>query len=881
MKSFLDMEVLARGCKIEEDTLSVPQNTYVPQPVQPPPVVLPIPPTENKAQNTYKAPEKYIFWEEEHDYEIHVMIRNQSQSNETEYQHIVCNHKFNGTDICLTYFLVDSIKKIITEGLEKDDIQFLIQCRYYDTSLRQEQVFEFIIDEETLSGNHLVQAVKKAFGSRLSPFPPKKGIDFNNLLSKYLIDRFHEKSREERIFFHPNLNDISDLSEPERKSMVKLFYKIYHNTSCEVKFLLSAGFGAVCCNKFDLLKSEMIPDITKTIVIYNCKSSEQQKLVNALISTSSNRTEIMKLSEIKITAKQDELKQIFFKHQYQPLVFLDDTISDYAKKQNIEKIQRITEYISNGIQRTEKTDIPSTGVVFTNRKLSEFRAFSDDCIFINAENIPEQDYDNADIQIIVSDFLSLLYENIDYYFESESKNINHIINNTFCIDASQSKIISLCEIYHFIVQSLSNNYGIGNAEEEIVLNCTLKRKRKSVAQFLNENRLLLSDETITDNFIDKINCLIHNRNLKVKLYDRNLTAVGQTLLYEHLGQAVLLFSNEYFEKLFASPVVENKQLRKLLDEYGYMMVNCMEKCCFRLPIDERKLYTAIKINALDEQAKEILPNLHPVFIPDMNDGIDRILLANDEYGKPRYWSVGKMENKSVLIQGATRKGKTYFTTTKLIMGLHQLGYRVIIFESAIPSYGQHELGKCGYDEIFISENFYHGESETACEIMNEFENTQNKIYIVNSETGSSEKQKLCDLLFKYQKNEFKENLENTVPLFIVFEEAGDISFTNAPELKRIYNQGSKMKLSTITVLQMFLGEGSKNFRKMVCQASLKVSFECGTDGIKYFIEAIPSEMQETAAVRLPKLNMGEAVICGEFENPDGSLHTGGFIARKD
>ena len=90
-----------------------------------------------------------------------------------------------------------------------------------------------------------------------------------------------------------------------------------------------------------------------------------------------------------------------------------------------------------------------------------------------------------------------------------------------------------------------------------------------------------------------------------------------------------------------------------------------------------------------------------------------------------------------------------------------------------------------------------------------------------------------------------------------------------------------MKLSTITVLQMFAGEGSKNFRRMVCQASLKVSFECSTDGIKYFIEAIPSEMQETASARLPKLNMGEAVICGEFENPDGSLHTGGFIARKD
>ena len=88
---------------------------------------------------------------------------------------------------------------------------------------------------------------------------------------------------------------------------------------------------------------------------------------------------------------------------------------------------------------------------------------------------------------------------------------------------------------------------------------------------------------------------------------------------------------------------------------------------------------------LGQRSIEKLPELHPVYVPDMRDGIERIYLANDGNGKPIYWPVGKIENRSVLVQGNTRMGKTFFVTTKLIMGFHELGYHVIIFDSIISS----------------------------------------------------------------------------------------------------------------------------------------------------------------------------------------------------
>ena len=878
---FLDMEVLARGAKIDDDSSQVMGVSYIPpaQPIVYPsqnpmqfaqPIIPQIPQVDMRAQDTYEAPEEYIFWEENRNYEIYVTIEKKSQSNGAQTNRLVYDAKAKRRDICLTKFLIDRITKVIIEGIEQDIVLFVIQCRYYDELERQEQLLELTIDEETLNSDNLVQFVKSAFGSRHTPFPPKKNSDLNTLLAKYIIDRFHESPTEKHISPCPILNDIRDISDPERRSIVKFFHKVYHHANCEMELLLAVGFGAVCHDKLISLESRTAkPSIEKTIVFYGCKSDEQKHNAAVLSCTSSDRISIKKLSGIKVTAKQDELQQIFFEHQYQPVFFMDDEMSDYAIRQNLSKIRRITEYVSNGIQREEKSDIPCTAVVFTNRKLSEFEAISDICIFINATNIPLQDYTSDSIQSIVTNLLSLLYENSDYYFKT--RRIQQILQTSIGANTTIQGIVALCEIYRFMVESMFETYGINSSEEYGSL------RNSSILTFLNNNNAILSHDRITATFVDKINKLIQNDKLQIKLYNKNLAAVNQALVYEHMGEPVLLFSNKYFESLFSSPVVDERAFREILHEYGVTISNYLEKCNFRMPIDDRKLYVAVKVDVLNVQSLEKLPELHPIYLPDLTDGIDRIHLANDEHGHPIYWPVGKLENRSVLVQGNTRMGKTYFVTTKLITELHRLGYRVIIFDSAASSYSPYELGKCGFDTSFISDN--HGTTCYARNMINEFKNASDKIYIVSNETNDTEKETLCDLLFKYQQNEFNKNLENTRSLFIVFEEAGDSTLYDTPELKRIYNQGSKLRMSVITILQMFVGEGSQRFRRMVSQASLKVSFKCSTDHIRYFTEVIPPDMRAMAKSRLPMLSIGEAIICGDFEKPDGSLYSGGAIAK--
>lgn len=96
---------------------------------------------------------------------------------------------------------------------------------------------------------------------------------------------------------------------------------------------------------------------------------------------------------------------------------------------------------------------------------------------------------------IVSKFLNLLYENADYYLKPHQ--IQRIQNDTFGIDASQEKIVAIYKIYHYIVQELFNNYGIGNSEADFVLNRCQKKRRK----WLRETDIMwsviqVSEETI-------------------------------------------------------------------------------------------------------------------------------------------------------------------------------------------------------------------------------------------------------------------------------------------------------------------------------------------------------------------------------------------------
>ena len=147
MKSFLDMEILARGAKVDDDTsdLQVPQPVlqYIPQSI--PQIIPPVLQVDVKAQDTYESSDEYIFWEEERSYEIYVTVGKKLHTNGTNKNRVKFDSKSRRTDICIACFLIDGITKVTTEGLEKDTVKFALQCSYYDEADRQEQFIKMRI----------------------------------------------------------------------------------------------------------------------------------------------------------------------------------------------------------------------------------------------------------------------------------------------------------------------------------------------------------------------------------------------------------------------------------------------------------------------------------------------------------------------------------------------------------------------------------------------------------------------------------------------------------------------------------------------------------------------------------------------------------------
>jgi len=845
------------------------------------------------SEEEQQAQDETEFFENPTTYKIYALVTGQSKAGKQKtYRPVEINGKIKKMEICIACFLITSIQKIITEEFGKDIVSYQVNCKYFSHKKGKEQSIAVSVPKEMLHTKKLIRLFRDEFGDEHIPFVSKLDKNCSDYLSDYIIQKYQQNPEERQVSKHPITEDISELSEMDKKILTKDFYNaVYHDASVEMKLLLSTGFGAVCIDKLGELNfASGTPRITKAIVVYGCQNTEKQRYITSLASVLYDDNQIKRLSEIKVISQKDELKNIFFENQYQVLFFEDDyQTSNYSAKQNIGKIQRITEYVSSGITSDEMWAIPCTAIIFTKRKLSEFRDFADDCIFLDAEKVSINSYNAENICNLVTNFLSLMYHNMKRFLKDDAKQLYNILHNYPNIGNAEQNIIDIYNIYQFIAKNIFSVYGIDTSEkeEDVILHRNKRNEIRELNALISSSQFL-DEEMIVSQFVDNLNSLMKKKQIAVKAYDKSLmvfnansqySSITQAFLYEHEGEELLLFSNNDFEKRFSSPVVDTKTLREILSSHHCMTINYSEKSCFRMPIDERKLYAAVKISCLKKEFIAELPQLHPIFTPNLNDGTKRILLGNDEHGNPLYWSLSKQENRSVLIQGNTRMGKTYFTTTRLIMGLHQAGCNIIVFESAAPSYSEHELKKCHFDDKFIAMNFYYGKAETASEIMREFETHKNRVYIVSNLVSDSEKQKLCDLIFKYQQESFNATLEQTHPLFVVFEEAGDGNLYDTAEVKRIYNQGNKLKLSVITILQMFIGQGSQKFRRMAGQASLKVSFRCSKDHVKYFTDSIPPERRAELKNKLTLLDIGEAVVCGDFENPEGKLEADCFLIK--
>jgi hypothetical protein len=842
------------------------------------------PNSRNVQTETYESESEYDFYVNDTDCRIYVLLTTQTSSVEVQNNNGTVDkssssNKRRKKEHCIAKFSVKEITKVITDVLNNDVVQYKLHCLYIEEETGVVKEIDILLNEKDILDGKLDTVIKRAFGDRHIPFPPGMDEIRKQYLAEYILTGFKGERNEKYNKALPEANDLSKMSDAEKKIIVKDFGHLFnqYNAKNTTEILLASGFyaliGGILYNSFNLCFS-------RTIVVYGYKDIDTRNKIAALTSTIYENTVMHKLSEVTVTKNKDELKEIFFNNQYRVVCFMDDITSNYAKTNNLKKVQRITEYVSGGIVRAGKDNIPCMAVVFANQRLMAYKEFAGDCIFVNADKVDTLEYNSDDIKAIVSDFLSIIYSNIGFYISHYGDAIEKIIKSSYGSDLSKMwQEIAVRKIYHDMAVCICNTFGI-DAEMSVEETSVLRRcsGRFSHRESLYED--IFSADKIISDFKCRLNQLVYQRIIKIKLYDKSQTDANKVMLYEYDDEVVMLFSNNYFESLFSSAILESKPFRELLNENGCIKVNNYDKCNFRLPVDDRKSYIAVRTDILYDDVKKILPDLHPMFLPYLNDGTDRVYLADTQDGKPIYWPVGKMENKSVLIQGNKRTGKTYMTTQKVINGLHNLGYRIVIFDSAASSYSKYEIGKCGFDEAYISDNFYHGIGVDEDSIMDEITSNPEKIYVVGNMISDAVKLTLCEKLFCYQECEFDRYLDKTKPLFIVFDEIIDNKFYDLPKIKAIYNQGSKHGLNVITVLQNFSGKGSREFRKTVNQASLKISFRCDSDYVKYFTDSIPPEMRNTVKNKLPLLKMGEAVICGDFENSDSELSMQCFITKK-
>ena len=487
-------ETRARGRLVQDIMMQQPQDAYLQPTLQPVPVTV-----ETKAKAEIESPDNYLFTE--NNYNIMVSIGRQAQVNKSNASRIESHYTGKRKDYVLTNFLIRDITKYIYEGYDEDQVVFEIECRYFDQAKGMEQPFKIEIEEETLDNRHLIAAIKKQFGSQHTPFPPMaKGLDAESMLSAYIKQRYNAAPAEETIYKGSELNEISELSDPQKRDIMVRFHEIYRHADKLKKLMLTAGFSACYLDILKEWKRKQTPYFNKVIIVFGCQNTEQQHAAAEWASVSSEDIKINRLSEIKVTSNHDGFKRLFFEQQYQVSFFEDDAISVYAQQQNHSKIERITEYVLNGIPRENKPRINCTAVIFTNRRLIEFEAIADNCIFINGVGLCKHD---KPYQPIISNYISLLCDNIDYLFQNADDLNRYLSSIVFSQNKRQAEIENLYEIYCYLAMQMFETYGLQNTDSQLLMHKQRPEKRmpSRIASVLRKSHTILSNQSICDSFI--------------------------------------------------------------------------------------------------------------------------------------------------------------------------------------------------------------------------------------------------------------------------------------------------------------------------------------------------------------------------------------------
>lgn len=234
------------------------------------------------SEEEQQAQDETEFFENPTTYKIYALVTGQSKAGKQKtYRPVEINGKIKKMEICIACFLITSVQKIITEEFGKDTVSYQVNCKYFSHKKGKEQSIAVSVPKEMLHTKELIRLFRDEFGDEHIPFVSKLDKNCSDYLSDYIIQKYQQNPEERQVSKHPITEDISELSEMDKKILTKDFYNaVYHDASVEMKLLLSTGFGAVCIDKLGELNfASGTPRITKAIVVYGCQNTEKQRYI--------------------------------------------------------------------------------------------------------------------------------------------------------------------------------------------------------------------------------------------------------------------------------------------------------------------------------------------------------------------------------------------------------------------------------------------------------------------------------------------------------------------------------------------------------------------------------------------------------------------------
>lgn len=819
----------------------------------------------------------------------------------------------------LAVFIIDKVQKIVTDTLNGSSVSYRLYCEHRKSVFGEKHEFTIDIPEENLISRNITGIIGEQVGDAFVPFPlATSKSEINSLLSTYIIEFYNSDNNkaDDNIIYDHNEYGLYIYSEGKyqfrervkfecKQTDAHIYVKDFYNLlQCDMKtvlllyfFFFSAVFKKFLQEFYSEENMEIKMHCCNILLARNFGGNIDKAYLMALVNPYLDTNSITNLSELKQTKLRDSVKESLFESNHSTIVVNDDAeTSNYAGTNNLRKIRELSEYVVERKPISTGKDFKRLAecncVIISERCLNEFtNEVYRDFIEFNADNLKalKAKYKAEEIRAITLKFNKVLSWHITDVM-SNPKNREILVNKTNdkikftflhnLIFTSHETELTLDTLFLFV--QLLEDVFLKYADRYIFQSCKNIFNELCSKQFDFEK--LAESSAVSDKFTEQVNDYVNN-NPVLRIEDYSVKNKSSVFYHETAG--ALLFSPVTFYNLFWNKYLMSQvDFRRNLYEHDILISNMGEKLMYRMPSGDRKTCIAISIDCLKPESLKKLP-CESVETTEWNfvNKDYNIWIGNDKKNNPIYWPVDKeITNKFAVVLGNSGYGKTYWTTSVLIKGLHDSGHNVIIIENnLIHSYSKEELGKalpkeyitanfCFYSEWSKTVNLR--EYSTAESILECFKANKNKVVIIDS-YKNEELNDFLTLLIKYQQS-CKESDMKFEDVFMVLDEAAAEDIQKNKVLTTIYNQGRKLGISMITILQYFAGCNSENFRKKIFQAALKVTFNLNDATVGKFLKEFPNCDKIQLKKDIANLNRGEAVICGEFEDKSGKIKKGIF-----